>query len=65
MEKSSETRIIQLDLNDNFIREFKNSAQAEKELGINANLINRVCNGKQLQTYNYKFKYYNDYYNTQ
>lgn len=62
-EEPIETRIIQLDLNDNFIQEFKDSAQAERELGINANLINRVCKGIQPQTYNYKFRYYNDYYN--
>lgn len=59
-----ETRIIQLSLDNEFIAEFKNSAEAERITGINSNLINRVCRGIQEQTYNYKFKYYNDYYNS-
>lgn len=61
-ETPKETRIIQLTVDGNFIREFKNSAEAERELGINANLINRVCKGIQPKTYNFVFKYYNDYY---
>lgn len=57
-------RIIQLSLDNEFVAEFKNSAEAERITGINSNLINRVCKGIQEQTYNYKFKYYNDYYNS-
>lgn len=60
-EKVKDTRIIQLSLKGDFIKEFKNSAEAERELGINAVLINRVCKGLQEQTYNYIFKYYVDY----
>ena len=57
-----ERRIVQLSLNGKFINEFANSFEAAKQLKINATLINRVCNGLQPQTYNYIFKYYNDYY---
>lgn len=60
-EEVKDTRIIQLSLEGDFIKEFKNSAEAERELGINAVLINRVCKGLQEQTYNYIFKYYIDY----
>lgn len=41
-----ETKIIQMDLNGNIIKIFKNSAEAEKELSIEKNLINNVCKGK-------------------
>lgn len=62
-EETKEQRIIQLDLKMNFIKEFKNSAEAERELGINAVLINRVCKHVQPKTYDYIFMYYDEYYN--
>ena len=42
------------------INRFKNSAEAERQLGINAVLINRVCKGIQDQTYNFRFEYYTE-----
>lgn len=55
--------VIQLDLEGNFIKEFSSAAEAERELGINSNLIRRTCKGIQPQTYHFVFKFYNDYYN--
>lgn len=49
-----------MDLNGNVIKVFKNSAEAGRELGIEKNLINNVCKGKQPETYHFVFKYYND-----
>ena len=58
---AEDPRIVQLSLEGEFIKEFKNSAEVEKELGISSVLVNRVCKGVQEQTYNYVFKYYKDY----
>lgn len=62
-ETPPETRIIQLSLDNKYLNTFANSVEASKDLNINQVLINNVCRGIQEQTYNYKFKYYNDYYN--
>lgn len=59
-----ETKIVQMDLNGNVIKVFKNSAEAGRELGIEKNLINNVCKGKQPETYHFVFKYYNDVFKT-
>ena len=53
-----------MDLNGNIIKIFKNSAEAEKELSIEKNLINNVCKGKQPETYHFVFKYYDDVFKT-
>lgn len=53
-----------MDLNGNVIKVFKNSAEAGRKLGIEKNLINNVCKGKQPETYHFVFKYYNDVFKT-
>ena len=53
-----------MDLNGNIIKIFKNSAEAGKVLGIEKNLINNVCKGKQPETYHFIFKYYDDVFKT-
>lgn len=55
-----ERRIVQLDKEGNIIRIFENSAVIQSELGIDSNLVNNVCKGKQPETYHCIFKYYND-----
>lgn len=59
-----ETKIVQMDLKGNVIKVFKNSAEAGRELGIEKNLINNVCKGKQPETYHFVFKYYDDVFKT-
>lgn len=57
-----ERRIVQLNAQGEFIKIFKNSAEVETILGINSNLVNNVCKGKQKETYHCYFKYYNDFF---
>ena len=59
-----ESKIVQMDLCGNVVKIFKNSAEAGRELGIEKNLINNVCKGKQPETYHYIFKYYEDVFMT-
>ena len=39
--------IIQLDRDDNFIKEWDSAAEVERVLNINRNTISKVINGKQ------------------
>lgn len=55
--EKTEYHILQYSEDGKFIKEFRNSAEAERELGINSVLINRVCKGLQPKTYNFIFKY--------
>ena len=59
-EAHKDLEILQLSLDGEVINKFKNSAEAERQLGINAVLINRVCKGIQDQTYNFRFEYYTE-----
>lgn len=52
--------IIQYDLNNNFIKEWKDGNEIEKVLGYNKNKIQHVCNGKQKTSYNFIWKYKKD-----
>ena len=60
--------ILQLDINENFIREWKSSSEIQKEFGIHHNIINRICRknleAEKLHTYKdqyiWKFKYDRD-----
>ncbi len=56
-ENKQEYHILQYSDSGELLNEYKNSAEAERETGINSVLINRVCKGLQLKTYNYIFKY--------
>ena len=53
----TEYHILQFSEDGEFIREYKNSAEVERETGISSVLINNVCRGLQPKTYNYIFKY--------
>lgn len=49
--------IIQMDLNENFIKEFSSAREAEKILKISYKLISAVCTKTKKQTHGYKFKF--------
>lgn len=53
--------IIQLDLNDNFIAEFKTIAEASRMTGAYGPSIGRVCRGIKNTTHGFKWKYKEDY----
>jgi group I intron endonuclease len=60
--KIKQKTILQYDLNDNFIKQYLNSYQVEKEfkgkgIKINSTDIRACCNGKQKTCKNYKWKY--------
>jgi group I intron endonuclease len=58
IKNAAETRwkiIIQMDLDNNFIKEWKNTLEIKEELGFNQESIRRVCR-KERQTYK-KFKW--------
>lgn len=52
--------IIQYDLENNFIKEWRDGSEIEKALGYNKNKIQHVCNGKQKTSYNFIWKYKKD-----
>lgn len=52
-------KIIQLDLQENFIKEFESITIAAKELNMNFTNISTCCLGKQKTAYNYKWKFKN------
>lgn len=52
--------IIQYDLENNFIKEWRDGNEIEKVLGYNKNKIQHVCNGKQNTSYNFIWKYKKD-----
>lgn len=54
--------IVQLTLNDEFIVEWKNSAEAERNLGIAYKNINAVCRGVRNTAGGFKWIYSSDYY---
>ena len=49
--------ILQYDLDNNFIAEYKSAREAEKQTGIGYKMISRVCNGKRPHTHGYVFKF--------
>lgn len=49
--------VLQFDLQDNFIKEYPSTKQAERETGFNQGYITKCCNGKYKQAYGYKWKY--------
>lgn len=50
-------KVRQLDLDDNFIREWPSVRQVERECGYNQAAISRAAIGKQKTAYGYKWKY--------
>ena len=53
----SKQKIIQYDLNNNFIKEFDNMLQIKQELNIDKKYISRVCLGNRKSTNDFIFKY--------
>lgn len=49
--------ILQYDLNNNFIAEYKSARECERQTGIGYKLISRVCNGNRPHTHGYIFKF--------
>jgi hypothetical protein len=50
-------QIIQYDINNNIIKEYKSLTQCSNELNIDAKLISAVALGKRKTTNKFKFKY--------
>ena len=50
-------RILQFDLDGNFIQEFQSMEIASKILGIKAGSISACCRGERKQAYGYKWVY--------
>lgn len=54
------TKIIQYDLNDNFIKIWESLKKASEYLNIHANAISNVLTGRAKTSGGYKWKYYNN-----
>lgn len=54
---SKRVPILQLDMNDNIVREFNSAKEAESTLGFNSSNITNCCKGKYKSMYGYKWKY--------
>ena len=52
-----EKAIIQLDLDNNIIKEYASAREASKILNIGYKLISQVCNGNKKQTHGYRFQF--------
>jgi hypothetical protein len=52
-----EKPVIQYDLNDNFIKEWKSATQAAIKLGFNNGAITNCCRGRSRTSFNFKWKY--------
>lgn len=50
-------KVIQYDLNLNYIAEYESIHEAERKTGIGFRMISRVCNGNRPYTHGYIFKY--------
>lgn len=57
MRKRFSIKILQYDLNNNFIKEWNSAHDVQKELGINNANIIQVCKGKRNQAGGYIWKY--------
>ena len=55
--KTGKKRVIQYDLDGNFVREWGSMMEAERGTGIKESNISRCCNGTIKKTHNYKWKY--------
>lgn len=54
---SKRVPILQLDMNDNIVREFNSAKEAESTLRFNSSNITNCCKGKYKSMYGYKWKY--------
>lgn len=59
-----EVPVVQLDLDNNFVKEYQTLGQALKELNIKANHISDCCLGKRKTCGGFKWRYSEDYYKT-
>ncbi len=55
--KGKEKAVIQYDLNDNYIKQWKSAIEAGRNLGIRSNHISACCKGKRNKTGGFKWKY--------
>lgn len=55
--KNGEKPVIQMTLDNVFIKEYESARKASLELNINYKLISQVCNKNKKQTHGYKFKF--------
>lgn len=55
--KRGQKRVIQYDLNLNYIAEYESAHEAERQTGIGFRMICRVCKGDRPYTHGYIFKY--------
>lgn len=58
--KSISKRILQLDENDNIIKEYPSIAEASRTFGVSNQVINDCLKGKQKHSAGYKWKYAED-----
>ena len=58
--KSKKKRVLQFDLDENFIKEWKSAVDIQKETGFEKNSIGRCCRNQQYQAYGYIWRYANE-----
>lgn len=49
-------KVIQLDLNDNVLKEFESMHQAERETGVSVSSISNCCNGRRKSAGGFKWR---------
>ena len=54
-------KIVQLDLNDNFIKTWEGAIYVKEELGLLSSSISECCSGKRKKSGGFKWMYYDDY----
>jgi len=59
--ESKYKKIIQLELDNNYIFEWNNSREIERKLGFSHSLIQNCCKGKYKTAYKFKWMYKEDY----
>ena len=57
LHENNKTKVMQYDLNGNFIKEFNSIKNAAKEANAKYQAIVRVCLGKRKSAYGYKWSY--------
>lgn len=60
----AKSRIVQLDLNENFIKEWSCAGEASAESNINSGNIGECCKGKRNKASGFKWMYYKDHVDT-
>lgn len=54
-------KIVQLDLNDNFIKIWEGAVYVKEELGLLSSSMSECCSGKRKKVGGFKWMYYDDY----